>query len=234
VATDRRPKVSAAVEVRILTLSRRRCSLCYGLYGNVDPHQGQIAHVDRDRTNNVEDNLAFLCLPHHDDYDSRRSQSKRYTSDELRKYRADLYERMAELPSLPTWADADAERSPRSRRKLSAPSLELYDRRIRIYRAGKELISAVIAKAAIDFPAVWKFADETDEALFLFDRGVSEHLAELFKQALKLATTGEVLKNTPIGPEREKRVDRQMNIVLWFNDQLGPLREKIAPYLTLG
>jgi hypothetical protein len=208
---NNRKKIPPGTELRILTLSKRRCALCFGLYGDIGVRPGQIAHVNRDRTNNLEDNLAFLCLPHHDEYDTKRSQSKRFTSDELRAYRAELYARMAEQPGL-AWADADTGGASRSRRKLGQ----------------------VIAAAAIDFPAVWKFGSETDEALFLFDRHVSEYLAQLYKQGLQLAVHGEVLKGLPVGDERAGRVDRQMELVLWFNEQFGALRAKLAPYLTLG
>lgn len=51
---------------------------------------GQIAHIDRNRANNGESNLAFLCLPHHDEYDSRTSQSKGITQAELVHARNEL------------------------------------------------------------------------------------------------------------------------------------------------
>jgi ribosomal protein L15E len=46
--------------------------------------KGQIAHVDHDATNNDPDNLVWLCLDHHDQNDSRTSQSKGLTISELR------------------------------------------------------------------------------------------------------------------------------------------------------
>ncbi|MGI8978116.1 MAG: hypothetical protein ACR2FY_02705 [Pirellulaceae bacterium] len=54
--------------------------------------QGQIAHVDRDRTNHQESNLAYLCLPHHDVYDSTPSQSKRLSPAELLHAKKALHE----------------------------------------------------------------------------------------------------------------------------------------------
>ncbi|MDH7972128.1 hypothetical protein QH494_08010 [Sphingomonas sp. AR_OL41] len=36
------------------------------------------------------DNLAYLCLDHHDQYDSRRSQSKGFTVGEVKQYRSEL------------------------------------------------------------------------------------------------------------------------------------------------
>jgi hypothetical protein len=51
---------------------------------------GQIAHLDRDASNSVEENLAFLCLPHHDEYDSKTSQRKGLTIGEVKTFRHEL------------------------------------------------------------------------------------------------------------------------------------------------
>lgn len=51
---------------------------------------GQIAHLDHDSSNNAEDNLAFLCFEHHDDFDSRTSQRKGLTLGEVRQFREEL------------------------------------------------------------------------------------------------------------------------------------------------
>jgi len=53
--------------------------------------RGQLAHINRKRNDNRQENLPFLCLPHHDEYDTKRSQSKGLTPGELRKYVTKLY-----------------------------------------------------------------------------------------------------------------------------------------------
>jgi hypothetical protein len=97
------PKV---VETEVLVSSRRRCALCFGLHADSAPKTGQIAHVDRDASNSSLLNLAWLCLAHHDEYDTRRSQSKGFTPEELRGYRDELHvfivaQRMAIEPHRP-------------------------------------------------------------------------------------------------------------------------------------
>ena len=52
---------------------------------------GQIAHLDRNNANNNEDNLAFLCLEHHDAFDSRASQRKGFLAVEVAHFRDELY-----------------------------------------------------------------------------------------------------------------------------------------------
>ena len=75
----------------ILLKCRRRCCLCFFLHGDADVKEGQIAHIDRNPSNNEERNLVFLCLSHHNEYDSRPSQSKGMTDMELRHYRDTLH-----------------------------------------------------------------------------------------------------------------------------------------------
>lgn len=85
----------------VLHRSGRRCCLCFGLHGVLVPKKGQIAHLDHNHENNVAGNLAFLCLEHHDEYDTRTSQSKGWTIEEAQRYRALLYEAIEELRANP-------------------------------------------------------------------------------------------------------------------------------------
>jgi hypothetical protein len=87
-----RPKVPQITETDVLIKSGRRCALCFGLEGDGRIKLGQIAHLDRNRENNQEDNLAFLCLIHHDQYDTKTSQSKGITQPEVKRYREKLYQ----------------------------------------------------------------------------------------------------------------------------------------------
>ncbi len=79
------------VENSVLIRSARRCALCFHLDRDTRQRRGQIAHLDRRRSNSIEDNLAFLCLDHHTDYDSTTSQHKNYTIDEVKTARSALY-----------------------------------------------------------------------------------------------------------------------------------------------
>jgi hypothetical protein len=85
-----RRKISEKVLTKILIDCRRRCCLCFGLNRDTQIKSGQIAHIDRDSSNNGAENLTFLCLEHHDDYDSKTSQRKGLTIDEVKSFRDDL------------------------------------------------------------------------------------------------------------------------------------------------
>lgn len=80
------------VEATVLVMCRRRCCICFGLNRDTGLKTGQIAHLDRNPANAGMDNLAFLCLTHHDEYDSKTSQRKGLTTNEVRRFRIELHE----------------------------------------------------------------------------------------------------------------------------------------------
>src|ERR1700690_3613567 len=80
----------------VLLKSARRCALCFHLKGELDEKIGQIAHLDKDPSNSEEDNLAFLCLPHHTLFDSKTRQHKNYTVREVKAARDHLHEPIAQ------------------------------------------------------------------------------------------------------------------------------------------
>lgn len=90
-----RKKIKSTTETTILTKSRRRCALCFGLEGDYSEKLGQIAHLDKDRSNDKLDNLGYLCFDHHSKYDSTSSQHKNYTITEVKTYREQLYSEMS-------------------------------------------------------------------------------------------------------------------------------------------
>ncbi len=96
----RRP-ITKATETTVLLKSRRRCCICFGLNRDLKLKSGQLAHLNQRHDDNREENLAYLCLDHHDEYDSRTSQRKGLTEAEVRAYRDELYERLAEYLNVP-------------------------------------------------------------------------------------------------------------------------------------
>lgn len=92
--SSKRADTSKAVETQVLVASRRRCCLCYFLSGIKTSQKGQIAHLNHDPSDSDFSNLVYLCLNHHDDFDSRTSQAKGYTSAEVAEYRNRLYQEL--------------------------------------------------------------------------------------------------------------------------------------------
>ncbi len=96
-----RPRIPIVVETKVLLTSRRRCCICFGLNRDNRIKQGQLAHLDHEPTNNDIENLAFLCFDHHDQYDSRTSQSKKITIEEVKAYKKELESHVIEIWSKP-------------------------------------------------------------------------------------------------------------------------------------
>jgi hypothetical protein len=89
-----RKRIPIDTETDVLTKSHRRCCLCWYLENRKDVRKGQICHANQDPSDNRFENLILLCLDHHDEYDSKTSQSKGLTSQEIKKWRDDLYDHL--------------------------------------------------------------------------------------------------------------------------------------------
>ena len=107
----RRKSIPRETQAEVLTLSRRRCCICFALSNDSSEKKGQISHLDQDSSNNDFDNLAFLCLDHHDQYDSRTSQSKGISMEEVKVYRSHLFSFIAtNFPATEVGAEISASR----------------------------------------------------------------------------------------------------------------------------
>lgn len=95
-AKPARKPISQTTQASILVESRRRCALCFHFDDDLAVKVGQLAHIDRDPTNAAEVNLVFLCLNHHNEYDSRPSQAKGLQPQELAEAKRQLQRAIAE------------------------------------------------------------------------------------------------------------------------------------------
>jgi hypothetical protein len=87
---DRKP-IPAEIFTSVFLKSARRCALCFYLRGDLEEKLGQVAHLDQNAANFVEDNLAFLCFDHHSLFDSKTSQHRNYGMHEVKEHRRMLY-----------------------------------------------------------------------------------------------------------------------------------------------
>jgi hypothetical protein len=87
---QKRATLPAMLAAEVITHCRRRCTLCFALHADLTPQKGQVAHIDHDRTNTTLNNLVWLCLAHHDEFDSRGHQTKGYLPAEIQQYKAEL------------------------------------------------------------------------------------------------------------------------------------------------
>jgi len=105
-----RKRPADVTQFEVLYSSARRCCVCFALNRDYSEKKGQIAHLDRDYSNNSLNNLAWLCLEHHDAYDTRTSQSKGFSESEVRRYRQLLYDEVVKRRAPDAGDDAAAEK----------------------------------------------------------------------------------------------------------------------------
>ena len=213
----RRKNFSRAVEAEVLTRCRRLCALCFIFEDDIRVKRGQLVHIDRNKANAARENAAFLEL-HHDEYDSVSRQTKRIMPAELKEHQKSL---LQYLDSPEAWQK-------KSRVKATGISLELYDRRLPIYRMAMQFFRLVQADYKPDLQEILKFARDTDEALFLFDETIAEYLTELFKKALRLRA---ITLNLERKGWSEPLWQKGDNLVTWFSEQSEEIRRRFAPYL---
>jgi hypothetical protein len=193
--TMRRPAIPTAIQMELLIKCSRRCCLCFGLEADAEVKEGQIAHLDHNATNNSLENLAWLCLLHHDQYDSVHRQAKGITINEVKKYRSQLYGRLA----VRKLQDNDHE-YPRPSRIESDEVLELLDR----YSFPNETtIEAIVAEILVRVDLIHQFTLLDEEVTHAFEcRGIKDdrgdahcvELEKLVQQRLKYPIALEVLQ----------------------------------------
>lgn len=119
-----RKRPSEFTEFRVLESSARRCCLCFGVNHDYTEKNGQFAHLDHDPSNSTYENLAWMCLTHHDEYDSKRSQTKNYSEHETKKYRQALYDEVRRRREIA--ANGEAEEKARFKRQFIEDNLALF------------------------------------------------------------------------------------------------------------
>jgi hypothetical protein len=92
--TKTRVKVPQEIEAEIVRRCKRRCCMCFGLYGKDEVVDGQLAHLGRDPSVFSVDELAYLCQPCHTKYDTTNNRTLGYKPDEVRHYRELLYKHL--------------------------------------------------------------------------------------------------------------------------------------------
>jgi len=182
------------------------------------------------------ENAVYLCQPHHDEYDSKPSQTKGITPDELRAHQLALYE----IITSPDWLVLSGQ--PLTHRKglkhrIRGVTLEVYERRIPIYQKTIEFVREVVRDLRPGFGVTVQFVRETEQALFLFDETVAQHLDEMSRKALRLHTVNMLIDGINQGRGGENfsaLVNEHTELALWFTGQYDVIRNHFAPFLRLA
>jgi len=201
--------------------------------------QGQVAHIDQDSANNAYANLVFLCLPHHDQYDSTTSQSKNFSSGEVRKYQRELDGYLKQEAATP-WPDFRHRNGTRVNAEAparpSTSSPDVYERRIVIYRALRSFLLKALRGATLSREDLGHFAEATDEALFLIGPEVSEYLGQVYSKGVRLFYTSGRIRDERLSPREDysEVVRENAEVLNWLSEQLEAGRTVFSKVLLLG
>lgn len=199
----------------------------------MEEKSGQIAHLDQDSLNSKFENLVYLCLDHHDKYDSSTSQSKGYTKKEVKSYRDDLYEYI-ELRDSSMWNDHEHTKNIEqgSRDKLS---VEVYDKKIEIYRVVRDFLFYVMAETEPSREKLAEFSNKTDETIFLFGQEVQDFISEIYSKAVRQRYVNKRLSNhnLPVGDKREALANEDYEIANFYSEKRKELKTLFSRYIYL-
>jgi hypothetical protein len=232
---SRRVPLPPSVELEVVLRTRRRCPFCFGLQGDTRIQQGQIAHLDQDNTNVAQANLMFMCLTHHDQYDTKTRQSKGLSQAEAEAYQAELVEYLRVQQSA-GWMDASDNRSlARLKTPTRGVSLALHQARLPIYQAVMAFIAAVTTNAKVEIADLRELWEKTDGALFMFGPATADFITETYRQGVRLRLAGQRLEHASQAhqPLTDKMIDEEYNLLNWFIGRVEAWRQHVHPFLQL-
>jgi hypothetical protein len=188
------------------------------------PKEGQIAHLDRDPSNFAEDNLAFLCLPHHDDYDTKRRQTKNLTIPEAKTARDRLYAFIEEGGNLAT-------ASPQNFITGQLGTSQFFDRRYAIFDAARTFLIKILQSANVSNQEIYTFIHKTSDTVFLLNDDLVTYFEDWKKRAFRLLLISLTMDTPAMAEQRAQLVEEKYQIVNWFEAQYDVLVAKFTPFL---
>jgi hypothetical protein len=157
-------------------------------------------------------------------------------------YSAALEDLIAARPvedSLPVEINAGAasdsrDDAPRLEIEAATNRLELYGRRISVYRAAVQLVQTSVAHADVSYQDIGWFDNETTEALFLCGPEIQQYLNDLRLKALELHHLAAKLGNPhlPVGDERSRAAKQEYDVLIWLSRQGEELEKLFLPLLN--
>ena len=111
--------------------------------------------------------------------------------------------------------------------------LDLYERRLRVFRGTTALLGAIQNKRKADLIDISHFLHEAAEATFLFskDTALQDYLEEIRLKANKLWAITIEMNELPVGEQRNQIVSKRTEQLSWFIGQWKVIREKFKPHL---
>lgn len=113
--------------------------------------------------------------------------------------------------------------------------LDLFDRRMLIYEAAKNILQKIVRDATIELNDVMAFGYETRHAEFLFEKELVTYIATMREKAIRLRQLkGKLFEGEMrVDENRTELVNEEAGIIMWFLKQLEEgLNTQFASYLS--
>jgi len=112
--------------------------------------------------------------------------------------------------------------------------LDLFDRRLKIYEAAKNLLGSIVTSGKANDDEVFKYMVATREAKWLLDSEIAAYLDDqIYNKVIELQTLAIEWECVSVGDVRSKNVRAQAEIKQWFMAQYDILDAQFAPFLQL-
>jgi hypothetical protein len=114
---------------------------------------------------------------------------------------------------------------------------DLYERRLRVYKAVQAYLVYILREAKVDIPQAVQMYADASEAAFLFDKDVQKYIDLLYKKGIQLRSFRQQLYRPdgsvglPVGTERSHVADQEANLLKWFGDQLEESKELFRKHM---
>ena len=111
--------------------------------------------------------------------------------------------------------------------------LDLFDRRLRIYEAARDLLASIMSSGKADDQKMFTILVVGREANWLLNDSIAEYFVkEIYRKAVDLQMYDAELPGAT-GEDRTSNIRKQRELKEWFMAQYKVLNEKFTPFLKL-
>lgn len=110
---------------------------------------------------------------------------------------------------------------------------ELFDRRYEIYKNITTFLANIISAGTVSWKETSNFLVSTRTAIFVFDKSISDYVKEIYEKANRLELLETLLKDLPVGQQRNVNLEKQEEIKSWISGQMTDIESKFERFLGL-
>lgn len=111
--------------------------------------------------------------------------------------------------------------------------LQFREKRLAVYEAAMTLIARALQKGNVTQEECHKFARDTKEVAFLFDKKIDEYCREIYNHAVDVSISHHVMDTAPSSPSYKPCVEKWNAGMKWFTEQDKETEKRFKPYLRV-